>query len=144
MAHELGHAIDEMSGQISTSGLISELKSLYNSGNNIQRNSAGTDARTNAPKVTPQAFGYRGDDVPREYMAEAIRAYMADPNSMKTTAPKTAAAIRAAVNGNTRLNGTIQFNTGGFPGSAAVLPSATQNSIPPEAFARLLMEGKAL
>jgi hypothetical protein len=31
-------------------------------------------------------------------MAEAIRAYMADPNYLKTVAPKTAAAIRAAVN----------------------------------------------
>ena len=41
-----------------------------------------------------------GDDISREYVAEAIRAYMADPNYIKTVAPKTAARIREFVNSN--------------------------------------------
>ena len=36
---------------------------------------------------------------------------MTDPNYLKTVAPKTAAAIRAAVNGNPRLSKIIQFNS---------------------------------
>jgi hypothetical protein len=63
----------------------------------------------------PEHFGYRGSDVQRELIAEAIRAYMADPNYLKTVAPETAKAIRAAVNNNPRLNRTIQFNIGGVP-----------------------------
>jgi hypothetical protein len=43
-------------------------------------------------------------------MAEAIRAYMADPNYLKTVAPKTAAAIRKAVNAHPFLSKVIQFN----------------------------------
>jgi len=44
-------------------------------------------------------------------MAEAIRAYLADPNYMKTRAPQTAARIREWVNSNPLLNRYIQFNT---------------------------------
>ena len=36
---------------------------------------------------------------------------MADPNYLKTVAPKTAAAIRQAVNPNPRSSQTIQFNS---------------------------------
>jgi hypothetical protein len=43
-------------------------------------------------------------------MAEAIRAYMADPNYLETVAPRTAARIRAAVNSNQRVAPFIQFN----------------------------------
>jgi hypothetical protein len=48
--------------------------------------------------------------VPREFMAEAIRAYFSDPNYIKTVAPKAAAAIRAAVNNHPTLSKIIQFN----------------------------------
>jgi len=53
--------------------------------------------------------------MPREYMAEAIRAYMADPNYIKTVAPQTAARIRQYVNSEPRLNHVIQFNSGVSP-----------------------------
>jgi hypothetical protein len=59
----------------------------------------------------PQDFAYVGDDVKRELMAEAIHAYRTNPNYIKTIAPKTAAAIRAAVNPNPLLNKHIQFNS---------------------------------
>jgi hypothetical protein len=45
-------------------------------------------------------------------MAEAIRAYMADPNHLKTVAPGTAKRIREHVNANPRLAPSIQFNAG--------------------------------
>jgi hypothetical protein len=40
-----------------------------------------------------------------------IRAYLADPNYLKTVAPKTAAAVREAVNSHPVLSKIIQFNT---------------------------------
>jgi hypothetical protein len=67
------------------------------------------------PTSGPQHTGYKGDDVRRELMAEAIRAYMINPNYIKTVAPQTAARIREHVNSNPRLNRTIRFNTGGAP-----------------------------
>ena len=55
-------------------------------------------------------------------MVEAVRAYMADPNYLKTVAPKTAAAIRAAVNTHPQLSKIIQFNSlAGVLGVAAML-----------------------
>ncbi|POR52395.1 hypothetical protein [Bosea psychrotolerans] len=110
LAHEVGHAIDELAGTIPTAGLSDELRGVYNSLNNGQRNAAGTDARANAKPFLPQHDGYERDDIPGEYMAEAIRAYMADPNYLKTVAPKTAARIREYVNPNPKFNRTIQFN----------------------------------
>ncbi len=102
-AHELGHVIDEIAGQIPIAGLSTELRQVYNTlltGRERTRN-----------LTAPQHVGYKTEDVPREYMAEAIRAYMADPNYLKTVAPKTAAAIREAVNPNTHINKIVQFNT---------------------------------
>lgn len=103
LSHETGHAIDEMVGQVSADGLNAELKQIYNKQNNP--NSYGSRL------FGPQNAGYSGADVPREYMAEAIRAYLTNPNWMKANAPKTAAAIRAAVNDNPRLSRVVQFNS---------------------------------
>jgi DNA-binding CsgD family transcriptional regulator len=59
---------------------------------------------------TPQDHGYEAIDADRELWAEAIRAYMYDPNYIKTVAPEVAFAIRDHVNGNKSLRKTIQFN----------------------------------
>lgn len=73
-----------------------------------------------------------GDDVKRELMAEAIHAYRVDPNYVKTIAPKTAAAIRAAVNPNPLLNPHIQFNSlapaagAGLLGAGALIGGAEE------------------
>jgi hypothetical protein len=112
-AHEFGHAIDDLAGEIPTAGLSDELKSLYNTlntGRERSRNLTG-----------PQHFGYAGDDISREYIAEAIRAYIADPNYIKTVAPKPAARIREFVNSNPRLNKIIQFNSVAVPAGASVV-----------------------
>lgn len=111
LAHEVSHAIDEIAGQVDTSGLMNELKSNYNILNNSNRLRGDPSQPANWGKpTTPQALGYKGDDVKREYMAEAIRAYLANPNYLKTAAPKTATAIRDAVNSNPQLMKIIQFN----------------------------------
>jgi len=121
--HEIGHVIDQLAGEIPTRGLSGELKALYNTLNNPNR--TGGEAASWGRPSTPQASGYSDGEVPREFMAEAIRAYMADPNYLKTEAPKTAAAIRAAVNANPEVSRIIQFNMGGSPLAAALAGPAT-------------------
>jgi hypothetical protein len=59
-------------------------------------------------------------------MAEAIRAYLADPNYLKTVAPKTAAAVREAVNSHPILSKIIQFNT--MVGPAAMIGIEPESS----------------
>ena len=113
--HEIGHVIDQMAGEIPTNRLSGELKKIYDTLNNPNRTRDGAEAADWGKPMTPQGFGYKDADVPREYMAEAIRAYMANPNYIKKEAPETAAAIRAAVNAHPELSRIIQFNTGGSP-----------------------------
>jgi hypothetical protein len=43
-------------------------------------------------------------------MAEAVRAYLTDPNYLKTVAPGAAARIRAAWNSNPQLARIMHFN----------------------------------
>jgi len=103
LAHEVGHVIDQMAGEIPVAGLSRELAFVYDAlltGQERTRNFTG-----------PQHLRYRGDEVPREYIAEASRAYMVDPNWLKTVAPKTAARIREYVNSHPELSKIIQFNS---------------------------------
>jgi hypothetical protein len=53
-----------------------------------------------------------------EMLAEGIRAYLVSPSYLKTVAPKTAAAIREAVNSHPQLSKVIQFNA--LAGGAAL------------------------
>lgn len=104
-SHEIGHLLDKVAGNIKTDGLSTELGRLYS-----ELNSRGWVSKWQRG-AKPQEFGYVGDDVKRELMAEAIHAYRTNPNYIKSIAPKTAAAIRAAVNPNSLLNQHIQFNS---------------------------------
>jgi len=129
LAHMLGHILDYRAGQtsathsgeeirgISQDNLNEELLYVYNDCNNRILN----DARRLDPSLQPhyhpeyQGFGPEqracyGADARAELMAEAIRAYLQDPNYLKTVAPNVAARIRAAVNTNRNLNRIIQFN----------------------------------
>jgi hypothetical protein len=112
-AHENAHVIDQLAGVIPTKGLSLELKDVYNTLNNPNRAEGGAEAASWGRRFTPEALGFKGDEISREYMAEAIRAYMTDPNYLKTVAPKSAAAIREAVNAHPTLSKIIQFNTVG-------------------------------
>ncbi|MFY8091929.1 MAG: peptidoglycan-binding protein [Niveispirillum sp.] len=101
VAHEVGHAIDDIAGTIPTDGLIKELETVYNTLTNPQKY---------GPPMKPQHMGYKGDDIKRELMTEAIRAYLTNPNYLKTVAPKTAARIREYANTNPRISKFVQFN----------------------------------
>lgn len=59
---------------------------------------------------SPLDRGYSPTEEARELWAEAIRAYMWDPNYIKTVAPDVAFLIRHHVNKNPSLRKTIQFN----------------------------------
>jgi hypothetical protein len=136
--HEIGHMIDDLAGQlirydrgvpvngIDQTGIRTELKLVYNALNNPEpRGRAGFGRLWD-----PEASGYRkGEPADRELMAEAIRAYMVNPNWLKTTAPRTAAAIRAAVNVNPRLSRIIQFNALPLAASAAGFGAGAVDSV---------------
>jgi hypothetical protein len=126
IAHEAGHLFDELAGQIPTDDIKTELKQVYNTLNT---------GRERTSKLTgPQHFGYNSDSVDRELMAEAIRGYMADPNYLKTVAPKTAARIRNYVNSNPRLAPFIQFNSIGVPtGLGALWSDKEKRPMPQDA-----------
>lgn len=103
VAHEISHAIDEIAGRIPVEGLTKEIRPIYN------LLATGQDRAT---KLTlPQHLGYSGENISRELMAEAIRAYMTNPNYLKEVAPRTATRIREYVNANPRLKSVIQFNS---------------------------------
>lgn len=88
--HELGHVIDQIAGEIPVNGILEkELKPLYNTLNNPNRN--GAEAANWGKTFRPDDSGYRDKDIPREYMTEAVRAYISNPNYIKTGAPKMAA-----------------------------------------------------
>lgn len=124
-AHEVGHLLDVDSNSIKTDGLSAQFRSIYNDLNNPQRHGRA---------YGPEHAGYPKGDVRDELVAEAIRAYMADPNYIKTVSPDVAKAIRAAVNRNPKINHLIQFNSvPGLLGAGALGASTfTGNSQPPE------------
>jgi hypothetical protein len=103
VAHEFGHMIDKLASRIDQKGLTKELEQVYSD------LATGMQGRTRQ-KTGPIHLGYRPEEAPRELMAEALRAYMTDPNYLKSAAPKTAKAIREAVNTNPRIAPVIQFN----------------------------------
>ena len=121
VGHEVGHVVDHFTGGIPQDKIKKELGVVYNELNNgnlqnaVRINGGDIDkalaARANNRGMKPAAFGYTTKEAPAELTAEAIRAYMTDPNAMKTMAPKAAAAIREAVNTNPTLSPHIQFNS---------------------------------
>ncbi|MCI0528873.1 MAG: hypothetical protein L0Y56_15665, partial [Nitrospira sp.] len=100
--HETSHMIDKLAGEIPTKGLHDELEKLYST---LAKRKEGTHHLT-----LPVHHKYTGEHIEREYIAEAIRAYLENPNYIKTVAPKTAARIREYVNKHPRLSKIIQFN----------------------------------
>lgn len=106
LGHETGHAIAHIAAGpdgIPIDGLQDELQRIYTAGR------TGVD-RTH-DLLRPLDFGYKVQEEPAEYWAEAMRAYMRNPNYIKTVAPKTAAAIRAWVNTHPKVSKFIQFNS---------------------------------
>ena len=109
--HEVAHAIDVLVGTIPTNGIKRELAKIYHDLNDSTWR-RGKETRPGL-MTRPQDRGYRGVEVDEEWIAEAIRAYMADPNYIKSVAPKTAKRIREAVNKHPVLSKVVQFNAVG-------------------------------
>lgn len=104
LAHETGHALDYWPHKANIAPHERGAREIFN------------DLATGQPRVNPrewvgpERFGYSAQNVPRELMAEAIRAYMQDPNYIKSVAPNLAKEIRK-LNDVKGLNKIIQFNT---------------------------------
>jgi hypothetical protein len=109
VGHEVGHVIDHLAGDPipgeaywkgipQSPEITDELQRVYSAGS--------TGVHRAGPLTLPQDFGYPPSDVPAELMAEGVRAYMTNPNYLKTVAPGTAAAIRAYVRDATLVRGS--------------------------------------
>ncbi len=129
LAHMMGHILDYRAGQpsgadpnqamraINQDDLDNELRYVYNDCNNAKLNEARKINPRLKPDDSPEYHGFGpeqrgcfGNDARAELMAEAIRAYLQDPNYLKTVAPNVAARIRGAINTTPDLNSIIQFN----------------------------------
>lgn len=112
LRHELGHALDDRARHVPLEGHRNALDTIYHQLNESRR--WRVDATRD--KTTPRHFGYETEPLVRsELIAEAIRAYLEDPNYIKTVAPKLAAEIRATINRHPELQRVIQFNAGAPP-----------------------------
>jgi hypothetical protein len=110
-AHEFGHGIDYFANEVSatlTTPEIDELRRVY------ATLRGGPGRKTLHPQ--PETYGYSGDHVNRELVAEGLRAYLTNPNYFKAAAPRSAAKLREAVNTNKYLKRVIQLNSLGAAG----------------------------
>ena len=129
--HFMGHLIDGIAGEreqsasgerqsrvlISQLGIERELRYIYNDLNNPEINelrrtgiSVEQEEADRFQVHTPELIGCLGWEADAELMAEAIRAYLQNPNYIKTVAPGVARRIRDFVNPNPRIHDIIQFN----------------------------------
>lgn len=119
MAHETGHLIDDLTfgRNIPLSGVRREAQQMYSDLNSSMY------VRNGKIGAKPEDFGYSGKKVDQELVADAIRAYLRDPNYIKTVAPSMAKRIREHVNANPNLRDVVQFNSaagGGLLGAAGM------------------------
>jgi len=131
-SHELGHVLKLLARPFLNDDAQKEMRALYNTMNNPNRTPDDRDALPGWD-VTPELYGYSPktgrngiNKVEEEYYAEAFRAYMMNPNFVKTVAPNMASAFRRAVNSHPRLRRVIQFNSLRFPTYAGVDQSFDQ------------------
>lgn len=102
LAHETSHELDWRAGGLDLAGVRNDAKQLY---------SHLLEGRKRPSKWTgPREIGYKPQEVTSELVAEAARAYMGNPNAMKTHYPKLAEYLRLRFNGQTETNHLIQFN----------------------------------
>jgi hypothetical protein len=133
LAHETGHAIDYFAGRtrgIPEHRLNQELRTVYNDLNNpdlAQRRAFNPNVDPAKSAILrnygPERQGYPRAEIPRELWAEAIRAYLTNPNYIKSVAPETAKRIREYVNAHPRLSKIIQFNSFAAPLAAGAISS---------------------
>lgn len=104
-AHELGHLTDHLARSIDQAGIRRGLGQVYS---DLASDTVGRTRNLS----TPQGLGYSHAEAPSEMMAEAIRAYLINPNYLKTAAPEVARRIRESVNTHPAISPFVQFNQG--------------------------------
>jgi len=120
VGHEVGHAIDFRAGGIPTEGRLRDMQRVYHDLATYEHRGARTG---------PEHLGYVGKEMQqRELVAEGIRAYLTDPNYIKTVTPALAAWLRKYVNENPNLNKIIQLNALTALGGAGLLGASTNPS----------------
>lgn len=135
VAHELGHAINDVGGTVPDGrhyrrfakiGPQDAARRIYNDLNTDPGDwRMFNQERSGVPvakkyRNSPETHGYPKDQALSELIAEALRANLSDPNYIKSVAPETAKALRAAVNDNPRLNKIIHLNTNDIRGIAPI------------------------
>lgn len=117
-AHFLGHVLDFRAGGpdgISMEGIEYELRVVYDDLHNPQRRAQDASGNllprsSGDATVFPEKLGIRGKDIRAELMAEALRAYLQDPNYLNAVAPNVAYRIRDVVNTHPEISKIIVFN----------------------------------
>ena len=117
--HELGHALDDFLGWASSklepnSKVMDQLRMVYG---RIRTGPTGEWFTRQ-----PERYYYTPEQVPKELMAEGLRAYIRNPNFMKRIAPDAARMIWALVNEHPVLSKVIQFNSLAGAGILATRP----------------------
>jgi hypothetical protein len=106
LAHELGHGIaDNVKRPVSLDGSAVAGRKVYH-----DLRTGDTSAQTLRKFHSPELDGYPKVDVDEELRAELLRAYMMDPNYLKSVAPNAAKSIRDSVNADPWLRKVVQFN----------------------------------
>jgi hypothetical protein len=137
-AHEVGHLLDWVSGDVPMSSLNRQLRKVYNDLNNPNPISPGKK-----PEIwSPEQAGYLPHEVDGELRAEALRAYMQNPNYLKSAAPDVAKAIRNTINSDPQISKYLQFNSGaGIAAGGAAAASYNPTQTAPDATANRLAPG---
>lgn len=104
LTHELGHAITSWPSNVDFSKHEKAARRIYHD------LAYGRPAKVKSEIRDPEYYGYKKSEVPDELWAEATRAYMQDPNYIKTVAPALAKEIRK-LNDVKGLRDILQFNT---------------------------------
>jgi hypothetical protein len=126
-AHELGHALDDFLGWASSklepnSKVMDQLRMVYG---RVRKGVPGEWFTRQ-----PESYQYTPEQVPKELMADGLRAYIRNPNFFKRVAPDAARMIRELVNEHPVLSKVIQFNSLAGAGILATRPDDDDASGP--------------
>ena len=106
LAHETGHALHDWGKRV---GLDASRPDA--AARRVYHDLAyGEPAKVKSQIRDPEFYGYKKSEVPGELTAEVIRAYMQDPNYLKSVSPALAKEVRK-LNAIPGLNEMVQFNS---------------------------------